>query len=188
MSLEQITQLVKDKAGEEDWSCHASLVVKNALILAELKGADKQIVELGALLHDIALFILPIEDRSYEAGKDHEIKGVPIAEEILLKHGYSRAIIDEVLKCVAHHRKVPDSGDTIFSKIIRDADALSHFDAVPYLLRIGLKNNDNNVAIATDWVSKKLERDWNTKLHLPESKNIAEEKYKAAKLLLKINS
>ncbi|MEA4833170.1 hypothetical protein SDC9_182451 [bioreactor metagenome] len=46
-----------DKAADHFnyWEQHIKLVVKNALILADEYGADKEIVELGALLHDIAL-------------------------------------------------------------------------------------------------------------------------------------
>ena len=61
-----ITEQIKEellkrtnKAKKEDnfdfWEEHIKYVVKNALELAEAYKADKEIVELGALLHDIAM-------------------------------------------------------------------------------------------------------------------------------------
>ena len=49
------TENSKDKDGSDFWEDHIKYVVDNALYLAKEYGADVEIVELGALLHDIAM-------------------------------------------------------------------------------------------------------------------------------------
>ena len=44
------------------WEQHIQFVVKESLILAETYNADKEIVELGSLLHDIALMTKPEQE------------------------------------------------------------------------------------------------------------------------------
>jgi len=49
------TNAFKEKDGYDFWEDHIQYVVKNSIMLAEKYGADIEIVELGALLHDIAM-------------------------------------------------------------------------------------------------------------------------------------
>ena len=49
------TNSVKEEDKYDFWEDHIKYVVKNALELADAYNADKEIVELGALLHDIAI-------------------------------------------------------------------------------------------------------------------------------------
>jgi hypothetical protein len=117
---------------------------------------------------------------------DHEISGQPIADEILTKFGYPRKTIEEIKHVIATHRgSTGPEPKTITAKIIANADAMAHFDAVPWLLQIGLENNSNDLSPAVAWVRDKMERNWNTKLTLPEAKEIIKPKYEAAMLLLK---
>ena len=80
------------------WNEHIKYVVFEALSLADEFGADKEIVELGALLHDIAL-ITKVGER-----KDHHINGEILAKEILMRHGYDAGKMAKVLACVRNHR------------------------------------------------------------------------------------
>ncbi|MBW2971974.1 HD domain-containing protein, partial [Candidatus Woesearchaeota archaeon] len=145
--------------------------------LARMECVDEEVTELAALLHDIC--------RVKFGGKDHEITGIPEAEKILKDHNYPQEVIDEVKHCVFTHRASKDNKtETKIAEIIRDADAISHFDAIPYLLKAGLEKNDDEMKKTLEWLSAKLDRDWNNKMHLPESKRLVEEKYKAARLLI----
>ena len=67
------------------WEQHIKYVVNNALDLATQNGADAEIVELGALLHDIAL-IKKVGDR-----KDHHINGKELADKILTDYNYPQS-------------------------------------------------------------------------------------------------
>jgi len=60
---------------------------------------------------------------------------------------------------------------------------MAHFDNFFILIFLDAKKKmkyKENI----EWNDKKIERDWNTKLTLPEAKKMMKEKYKAIKLLL----
>tara|TARA_Y100000310_G_scaffold341522_1_gene440927 strand:- start:1413 stop:2084 length:672 start_codon:yes stop_codon:yes gene_type:complete len=176
--IEKVKEAVMEVADEDDWKFHLSLVVKYAKHLAKIEKVNEEIVELAALLHDIG--------RLKFGGEDHEITGVPEAEKILKKLDSPDEVIEEVKHCVRSHRASKDyPAKTKIAEIIRDADAISHFDIIPILIEVGLRKYKGDVREAIKWVHAKIDRDWNNKMHLPESKKLAEEKYKAAKLLLK---
>ncbi len=163
---------------ENDWKYHVSLVVKYAKHLAKIKHENVKVAKIAALLHDIGGF-------KY-GWKDHEKTGAKEAEKILIDLNLSPDIIKEVKICIESHRtsgKVKPK--TKLSEILRDADALAHFDAVPWLISIGIYRL-KNIEKAIKWVADKLERDYKHKLHLPESKKIAAPKYRAAMLILHI--
>ena len=173
--LEKIRQLVKDEADEDDWKDHIVPVVNYAKKLAKILEVDMEIVELAALLHDIG--------RLKFGGKDHDITGVPEAEKILKEHDYPQDVIDEVKHCIESHRgskNIPPR--TIIAKIITNADAMAHFDAIPTFFY--WRSKKDSFEEAFKWVDEKIERDWNKKLTLPEAREMMEEKYKAIKLIL----
>jgi len=60
---------------------------------------------------------------------------------------------------------------------------MAHFDNFFILIFLGAKKKMKYKEII-EWIDKKIERDWNTKLTLPEAKKMMKEKYKAIKLLL----
>ena len=64
--------IYKEKYGYDFWDDHIKYVVKNSIELANKYGADIEIVELGALLHDIAM---PSE---FGPREEHHIYGVEI--------------------------------------------------------------------------------------------------------------
>ena len=78
--LEEIEKYKNESEDHYDfWNEHIKYVVFEALSLADEFGADKEIVELGALLHDIAL-ITKVGER-----KDHHINGEILAKELLMR-------------------------------------------------------------------------------------------------------
>lgn len=150
---------------------HIKYVVENAVDLAKKYGADVEIVELGALLHDIAnvLNVGPVEE--------HHIYGAEIAEEMLLKYDYPKDKIERVKKCVLNHRGLDEfPRNTIEEEIIADADVIAHFDTIPGLFSYAFKKRNLDLNDGTIFVRKKLERDYN-KLS-DKTKNLLEEKYK----------
>ena len=76
------------------WDEHIKYVVQEALVLARKYNADTEIVELAAMLHDVALIA------KNGTRKEHHITGAEMAETILLKHNYPQYKIDRVKKCV----------------------------------------------------------------------------------------
>ncbi len=174
--LNKVREIVKAESPERMWKYHILLVVKYSKLLARKLGANEELAEIGALLHDIG--------RIRVGEENHEITGPLEAEKILKGLNFSQTIIDEIKHCIESHRSSKDTKPrTIIAKIIANADAMAHFDIIPVLLQIGLERA-GNIETATVWLMEKLERDWNKKLTIPEAKKLVQKKYQAAKLLL----
>lgn len=175
--LEEIYKIVKESFEERDYRYHILPVVNHAKKLARIYKADEEVAEIAALLHDIG---------RAETGDDdqHHIAGGPAAEKILKDLGYSDEIIEEVKHCVVSHRASEGlEPRTISAKIVANADAMSHFDMLP-IFYFWLGQENKSVAEITEWIKKKLDRDWNKKLTFPEAKELVKEKYEAIKILL----
>ena len=145
--IDLIEKEVKDKINEyknssEDhydfWNEHIKYVYIESKKLAEQYGADKEIVKLGALLHDIAL-ICKVGER-----KDHHINGKILAEEILNKYNYPKEKMDRVLSCVYNHRSSKNATN-IEDLCVADGDIIAHFDNIPMLFNLAYNRNKINL-------------------------------------------
>lgn len=87
-----------DKYNYDFWNEHIKYVVKNAVELAEKYNADIEIVELGALLHDIAM---PSE---LGPSEEHNVYGAKIADELLTRLNYPENRKERVKECVLRHK------------------------------------------------------------------------------------
>lgn len=156
---------------------HIEAVVKNAELLADQYGANKEIVIIGAWLHDIA----SITD--YSLYEMHHIFGAEIAEKILKKFNYDKDRINLVKKCILNHRgSVECEKLTIEEKCVADADAISHFDSIPSLLYLAYKKKNMEIEEGKEFVKAKLQRSYQ-KLS-KESQDYYLQKYKNAMELL----
>jgi len=175
--IDKIRRLVKERFEETDWKYHILPVIKYAKKLAKEYKVDEEVVELAALLHDIGR--IEMKD-----SVEHHIIGIPRAEKILRKHKYSEETTKQVLHCVESHRtnKGPKP-KTILAKIIANADAMAHFDALPVFF-YWQATRDKSFEEIVRWVDAKIETDWHKKITLPEAKKMVEKKYKAVRLLL----
>jgi uncharacterized protein len=104
-------------------------VRKNALMLADRYGANKDIVEVAALFHDYAELI------DFSNRDRHHILGAELVDKILTEDGYPREFVEKVKLCIINHRGsvVKDK----FSKeeiCVADADAMSHLDSFVELI------------------------------------------------------
>lgn len=144
-----------DKASDHYnfWEQHIRLVVKEALILADKYGADKEIVELGALLHDITL-VSNVGTRG-----DHHKNGRAISEKILSEYGYPDDRKERVLGCVLHHRS-SRFAENIEELCVADADIISHYDNLPMCFGSAYKFNKFDTNSVAEWI-KYFEHDYN---------------------------
>lgn len=148
----------KEKYGYDFWNDHIKYVVKNSIELAKKYGADVEIVELGALLHDIAM---PSELGPRE---EHNVYGVQIADELLTQLNYPEDRKERVKECVLRHRGSKNlPRNTIEEECVADADVLAHFDCIPSVFHLAFGKNELDLSIeeGTEFVKKKLERDYN---------------------------
>jgi putative nucleotidyltransferase with HDIG domain len=176
--IEEIKELVHKECIASDiwnWDYHIVAVVDNAKKLAKQLGADEEIVEISAWLHDIT--------RLRGDGDNHHITGQVVAEEILKKLSYPQEKIDKVKHCIhAHRGNQSIKQETVEAECVASADAMAHFDNIPFLFYVALFKKQRSIEETKIWLRTKLERSWN-KL-IPEAKEIVRPKYEAAKLIL----
>jgi len=107
-----------------DWH-HIHRVWKLARKIAVQEGADQEIVELGALVHDIA-------DWKFHDGDD--TAGPRAAESLLLQEGADRALVAPVVEIVAtisfKGAGVRTEMRTLEGKCVQDADRLDALGAI----------------------------------------------------------
>lgn len=113
-----------DAEGGHDWF-HIERVYKNALLISETEQADKLIVALGALLHDIA-------DSKFHNGD--ETVGPKKATEFLTSEGVSEEITEHVVQIIKNISfKGGNKHQNFHSKeleIVQDADRLDALGAI----------------------------------------------------------
>jgi putative nucleotidyltransferase with HDIG domain len=149
-------------------------------LLAKMLKADIKIVETAAYLHDIGR----AEKRAdFVPENDHHIAGAGLTRKILTELGYDEAFISKVEHCVLAHRgrKGPEP-ETVEAKIVNCADAMAHFDTFLDLFHFFLQGESFEDAILK--IERKMQRDWEKKLSLPEAKELVREKYEAIMLLI----
>lgn len=115
------------------WNNHVKYVVSEALELAKKYGADLEIVELGAILHDIALVAM------VGSREKHHIAGAKMARILLKKYNYPQDKIERVANCVLNHRSSYCT-ETIEETCVADADIISHFYNIPMAFIYGVKD------------------------------------------------
>jgi len=155
------------------WVHHILHVVKIGRKLAKQFGADPEIVEIAALLHDYA----GIKDHSLH--KEHHIHGAIEAEKILKDLNYPEQKIEAVKHCIINHKgSAPGKRGTPEAECLASADAIAHIEYVPSLFYLAYAKFDMGIDDGTDWIRKKLNRTW--KKINPEIRYLVEEKYNSA--------
>jgi len=159
------------------WTHHIVAVVQNAKQLAKRVGADLEIVELAALLHDFA----SVKDKNLY--KDHHINSAIEAEKILRSFDYPAEKIAAVKHCIETHRgSIEEQRRSLEAECVASADAMAHIQNVPALLYSAYTQRGMDIDKGTVWLRRKLERSWNKMI--PEAQELMKEKYEAALKIL----
>ncbi|OGJ12783.1 hypothetical protein A3K82_02465 [Candidatus Pacearchaeota archaeon RBG_19FT_COMBO_34_9] len=182
--IEKIRQFVEEeskkptaKYGYEPYLFHLIPVRNYAVKLAKKLGADVEVVEIAALLHDIGSIIYGREN--------HHVTGAEITEKKLKELGYPQEKIERVKSCILNHRgSVNNHKATVEEQIIADTDSLSHFDNLSGLFKAAFIYENLNQQEAMTNVLSKLKRSFE-KLSFQESREIIKPRYDAAISLLK---
>ena len=181
--IEEVRKFVEEeskkpnaKYGYEPYEFHLVPMRNYAVRLAEKLGADIEIVEIAAWLHDIGSIV--------SGRENHHITGAEIAERRLKEFSYPLEKIERVRSCILNHRgSVNNHRTTLEEQIISDADTISNFDNISGLFKAAFVYEGLSQGGAKISVREKLQRKWN-QLCLEESKIIIKSKYEAAMLLL----
>lgn len=120
-----VKETLANAEGGHDWF-HTLRVFNNALLISKNENVDSFVVQLGALLHDIA-------DSKFHDGDD--TIGPKIAREFLFKHNVDSLIIEHVIKIIENisFNKSLDNDEKFKSlelDVVQDADRLDAIGAI----------------------------------------------------------
>jgi uncharacterized protein len=153
--VEEACKSEKNIYGYGIWSHHIWPMVPLGQSLADEYGADKEIVTVAILLHDIA----GIEDeKNYP---EHHRIGAERAEGLLKSYGYPQEKIDKVKACIFNHRSSVNNEKTSLEEVcVADADAIIHLLEVPSLFYSVYKERGMTIEEGQAWVCRKLKKDF----------------------------
>ena len=183
--IDNIYEIVEEACKSPDnyfgygiWKHHILRVITYGKLMSQKHGADEEVVELAALLHDYASV------KDYSLYENHHIHSSEEAEKILQKFNYSEAVIEKVKEAIFSHRgSIASERKSKEALCLADADAMAHFDSASSLFYLAFFSHKMDVDEANEWLMGKLERSWH-KLSL-EAQAIMGDKYHAAMLFLK---
>lgn len=119
-----VKQELQNAEGGHDWF-HIERVYKNSILIAKEENCDGLIVQLGALLHDIA-------DSKFHDGD--ETKGPKVAREFLESQKVSEEIINHVINIIENISFKGGNFEKKFTskelEIVQDADRLDAIGAI----------------------------------------------------------
>jgi len=134
---------------------HIQYVYKYVCLLSKGKDLDHEVLELSALLHDIAM-----TDKSLDRSKHNEY-GALIAEQLLRDNNYPEDKIEFVKKCILNHSsKRAEYRTTEEEKILVNADGLSHFDSINNLYSLAHNVMELSDEDTIKFIQDKLTRDY----------------------------
>ena len=164
----------KTKGTKEEYNLyesHIKYVYDYAVKLCEGKNVDKEVVELSALLHDIAMTDINL------GRENHAHNGSIIAYGLLMKQGYPKDKCELVSKCILNHSsKRKEYRTTTEEQILVDADGLSHFDSIESIYSLANKVYELSKEESIKYVQDKINKDY---LELTDDlKSLINDKYK----------
>jgi putative nucleotidyltransferase with HDIG domain len=187
--LERLRQTVKDLYGQNhpgraewaDWlyDNHVLIVAANAKQLAEKYGANKELAEIAALLHDIADY------KMKERNDAHEQESLKVARKVMTDCGYKAEEIvlvvdDAIMLHGCHDGKKPASQEGL---ILATADALAHLQSDFYIFFTIVVGSRMPMQEFKSYALKKLDRDFYDKISFDDEREAARPDYEVLKHL-----
>lgn len=136
---------------------HIKAVVKTARKLAKQTGADPEIVEAAAWLHDIM---------KYDARNDHPNAGAEFARTFLSTTNFPPAKIERVAQAIEHHMGLwrDEALENLEAAIVWDADKLTKLGATAAVHWLGGSLAKKNGVLSTrDLLGILQQADWQEK-------------------------
>jgi uncharacterized protein len=160
--INDITVLVKNACKSDKntfgygiWSNHIKPMLKLGQKLAEEFGADKEIVTISILLHDLA----GIENN--EHAEEHHIIGAEKAEKILKDFNYPDEKIEKIKLCILNHRSsINNDKNSIEEICVADSDAIAHIFEISSLFYFAYNRMEMSIDEGQEWVKNKLKKDY----------------------------
>ncbi len=157
---------------------HLLVVREYGSLLAKTLGADAEIVELAAYLHDLAAV------RDITTVSRHPMAGAEIARGILQEHGYPSERVERVARCIISHSSPVQVGGGLPEEVcLSNADAISQIVKPVYWLYYVFRVRQSGFTEGRDWLLRRVESNW-TALIQP-ARDLIETEYRQARELLK---
>ena len=152
---------------------HIKQVEKYSVLLAGKLGADKDVVQVAALIHDVAA----ISDFSKLA--QHASEGAILARELLAKYPLSNEQKEKVFHCIETHSQPIALGADISEAVcVSNADAISQIAQPLYWSYYIFNIRKFSFEEGFKWYQQRVESHWNTLIE--PAKELIEIKYKQA--------
>jgi uncharacterized protein len=120
-------ELLASDTSSHGWD-HAERVWNLCRRIGRAEGADLEVLELAAFLHDIGR----PEEKASGGEVCHAVAGAARARLILEEQGYGEGTVDRVVHCIASHRfrRNGEQPRTLEARVLFDADKLDAIGAV----------------------------------------------------------
>lgn len=134
---------------------HVTTVVTLALRLADLVGADRDIIEAAAWLHDV----------TKKDGKRHARSGAAFAQAFLARTDFPPDKIQQVAQAIADHRGLYRAKPLtrLESMVLWDADKLSKIGLTAAFHWTGMVLAGERISTAADLIAKGRKAGWQEK-------------------------
>lgn len=160
-------------------SCHLPFVARKAREIAQRVGADPDLAETAAWLHDIADTVMP------RHSEGHEAESLRIARRVMQESGYSDKeiadLVDDALPLHGCHDGKRSA--TLEGKVMATADALAHLSTDFYVYAVYELSASSSLDDLKAWVLKKAERDFSSKICFDDVREEARPDYEVIKNL-----
>ncbi len=160
---------------------HVSAVVTLALKLADLTGADPEVIEAAAWLHDVRK----------DAGRDHPKEGAIFARNLLPQTDFPAEKIERVAKAIEDHMGLyrDEPLTELESQVLWDADKLSKLGLTAAFHWTGGSLAGGRTHTMAGLIRSARKNDWQGKtvesMHTEPAKRAAKKRLKAYKKLWK---
>ncbi|HID50512.1 MAG TPA: HD domain-containing protein [Anaerolineae bacterium] len=154
---------------------HVTTIVVLAAKLAEMTGADRDVVEAAAWLHDICK----------DAGNDHPREGAKFAREFLPKTDFPSKKIERVAQAIENHMGLwrDEPLTNLESQVLWDADKLSKIGLTAVFHWIGNDLSKGKPRATADFIRRGRAADWQKKtvasMHTKPARKAAKARLKA---------
>lgn len=176
------TQKLDTRDEWSDWLYpnHVVVVTENAKKIAEQKGANVELAQVAALLHDCADFKMKRMD------PEHETVSLNTARELMKEFGYTEAeialVVDDAIRY--HSCNGDERPKSIEGLVLATADSLAHLTTHFYVFATwDFGRSGRSLEALNDWVLKKIERDLYNKISFEDIRETARPDYEMIKRL-----
>ena len=180
----KIEKYVKTLCGNDDnrftkqfFEEHILLVIKYGLQLADYYKADKEIIRLAGLLHDVSVLL------SNNKLEVHNVDSSTVATKLLKVYSYNEDRIKRVSDCILKHlRPLHEGGGNREEVCVSNADAMAQIVKPAYWLYFAFKIRGLSYHEGLSWYRKRITDNWNALVD--PAKNLIREEYEQIRVVI----